>query len=253
MSASSRPYYEDDFVTLYHGDCLDVFSSVGWFTGCVLITDPPYGFGTYPTDISPQRNLLQRWLHSHATAALFGYPEILIRWCIEAGRTPDEWVTWWATNASLKTGRASKNSGLLPRETECIAVFGSGVWGRLRRQRFGAMQNYADRPEQMGRAHDARLGDVWTDASPGIGVHSASRKHPNEKPIAVLRRLVEALTEPGDVVLDPYVGSGTTLRAAKDLGRKAIGIEIDERYCEIAAERMAQEVLAASNQDQVQS
>jgi site-specific DNA-methyltransferase (adenine-specific) len=69
----------------------------------------------------------------------------------------------------------------------------------------------------------------------------AHRHHKNEKPVDLIRRALCWL--PGDVVLDPFVGSGTTLRAAKDLGRKAIGIEIEERYCEIAAERLRQGVL----------
>ena len=68
-------------------------------------------------------------------------------------------------------------------------------------------------------------------------------EHPTEKPGEPLRQLVQALTGPGALVLDPFAGSGSTLRAAKDLGRRAIGIEIEERYCEIAAKRMAQEVL----------
>jgi len=67
--------------------------------------------------------------------------------------------------------------------------------------------------------------------------------HPTVKPVDLLRRMVEWSTGPDEVVLDPFMGSGTTLRAAKDTGRKAIGIEIEERYCEIAAKRLAQGVL----------
>lgn len=67
--------------------------------------------------------------------------------------------------------------------------------------------------------------------------------HPCPFPLELPKRCIAATTDLGDVVLDPFMGSGTTLRAAKDLGRKAIGIEIEERYCEIAAKRLAQEVL----------
>ena len=70
---------------------------------------------------------------------------------------------------------------------------------------------------------------------------SMGRTHPNEKPVSLMKHIVAKATV--GTVLDPFMGSGTTLRAAKDLGRKAIGIEIEERYCEIAAKRMAQGVL----------
>jgi len=69
------------------------------------------------------------------------------------------------------------------------------------------------------------------------------REHPTQKPLDLMRWCLGFFPE-AQTVLDPFMGSGTTLRAAKDLGRKAIGIEIEERYCEIAAKRMAQEVLA---------
>lgn len=80
----------------------------------------------------------------------------------------------------------------------------------------------------------------WWDV---CGGDSSNRSfcHPAQKPLEVMRWAVSA--RPRWVVLDPFMGSGTTLRAAKDLNRKAIGIELDERYCEIAAKRMAQEVL----------
>ena len=67
-------------------------------------------------------------------------------------------------------------------------------------------------------------------------------QHPTEKPVPLMEKIVHIHSDVGDVVLDPFMGHGSTLRAAKDLGRKAIGIEIEEKYCEIAAKRMAQEV-----------
>lgn len=67
--------------------------------------------------------------------------------------------------------------------------------------------------------------------------------HPTQKPLALLSRIVRSMVPVDGSVLDPFMGSGTTLRAAKDLGRRAIGIEIEERYCEIAANRLAQGVL----------
>ena len=71
-----------------------------------------------------------------------------------------------------------------------------------------------------------------------------ARVHPTQKPLWLMREWIELFTKPGDIILDPFMGSGTTLRAAKDLGRRAIGIEIDERFCRAAIERMRQSVLA---------
>jgi hypothetical protein len=90
---------------------------------------------------------------------------------------------------------------------------------------------------------DAEL--AWTNLDRPAKAFSRScgcenRQHPTQKPLALMRWCLGFM--PSGTVLDPFMGSGTTLRAAKDLGRKAIGIEIEERYCEIAAKRLAQEV-----------
>lgn len=92
-----------------------------------------------------------------------------------------------------------------------------------------------------GKAKQTVLRD-WFDCP--ISTQAAAAGHPCPKPLKLMRYLVGALCPVGGTMLDPFMGSGSTLRAAKDLGRKAIGIEIEEKYCEIAAKRMAQEVLA---------
>ena len=241
-----KPYYEDTKagIVIYHGDCRDVLPTLPSVD--LVLTDPPYGTGLYASDTHVlTAEMLQAW----PIAAVFGWPERLTRLCVDAGRVPDEWITWWPTNAAL---RAFGNGGGLPRETECVAVFGKGDWGHAREPRNPSSErvlatNYErTKPSRAGAMPNGQSGtrqmaDVWRDASPGLGFLSHLRLHPNEKPVSVLMRIAQAFE---GTILDPFMGSGTTLRAAKDLGRKAIGIEIEERYCEIAAKRLSQEVLA---------
>ncbi len=110
-------------------------------------------------------------------------------------------------------------------------LFNAGNGEHLRRE-------YEDlrRPFNLTKFTD----DTWLMKTAPSG---ANRTHPAAKPEPLIRRIIEICTRPTDLILDPFMGSGTTLRAAKDLGRKSIGIEIDESYCEIAANRLAQEVL----------
>ena len=92
-----------------------------------------------------------------------------------------------------------------------------------------------------GRDYRAGLGALPTGRI--LTEAGADNGHPCAKPLLAWRWLLEKVSEPNDLILDPFMGSGTTLRAAKDLGRRAIGIEIEEKYCEIAVKRLAQEVL----------
>lgn len=105
-----------------------------------------------------------------------------------------------------------------------------------RRQEFDSRRREFDSRAQ----HIELLSDVWSFLPP----HTSERGgHPTQKPLALMLHIVEMMSRPGDVVLDPFMGTGTTLRAAKDAGRVAIGIEKEERWCEFAAQRLSQGVL----------
>ena len=92
---------------------------------------------------------------------------------------------------------------------------------------------------------DPRAGSGQWPSGKQTTSHTGNTGHPCAKPFKFWKWLLaKGSSSEADIVIDPFVGSGTTLRAAKDLGRRAIGIEIEERYCEIAAKRLSQEVLA---------
>lgn len=226
-----RPYYDEGGITIYLGDAIEILAALAVQADAV-VTDPPYGFGHYATDravpIAP--------VFCAPRVALFGYPETICGWCIEIGRVPDEWITWWPSNAAVKAGGRQSD---LPRWQEAI-----GIWGEGLRAADVREPRSDNRPAVNGEVSDTvRAGDVWRDPSPGIGFNAALRRHPNEKPESLMRKLVALCSAPGELVLDPFMGSGTTLRACKDMGRRAIGIELVESHCETAVRRLRQEVL----------
>ena len=110
----------------------------------------------------------------------------------------------------------------------------------LRREYEDLRREYEDLRRPFAITSRSAMTDVWTFPTAPTG---GTDRHPAMKPEPLIRHAIETSTRRGAVILDPFMGSGTTLRAAKDLGRKAIGIELDEKYCEIAAKRMAQGVL----------
>lgn len=236
-----QPYYDDGTCVIYHADCREILETFDFSASTV--TDPPYGFGFYTWDRSAALTPLILALLPRP-AAIFGYPELLVRAFVDAGVVPEGWVTWWPTNGACKS---QARTGLV-RETEHIAFLGKWNWSALptvarsvNAQRAYAGLQALDSARSKADTTERRERDVWRDPSPGAGFQYEQRLHPNEKPLTLMRRLV--ISAPTEPICDPFMGSGTTLRAAKDLGRKAIGIEISERYCEIAARRLGQEVL----------
>jgi DNA modification methylase len=204
-----RPYYDDGQVVIYCGDAREVLPAV---RADVVITDPPYGlrpingtgYGRSRTRIAGDEDTnLTDWLLS----AWDGPAIVFGLWQKPPeARTPVRQLVWEKTRLGLS------GSPLPWRNSHEVAwVYGEG-W----------------------RAKDR--GTVWRTS------HDHGAQHPTQKPVELMQWLVEA-SLPEWVVLDPFMGSGTTLVAAKNLGRRAIGIEIEERYCEIAARRLSQGVL----------
>lgn len=209
------PYYADESVVIYHADCREVLPRLE--AGSVVVTDPPYGI-----------------------AYESGHDGVLPR-SIQGDETPnlrDEVLRWWGDRPALVFGTWKVPK---PIQTRMVLVWDSqgalGMGDLTLPWKPAHQEIYVLGSGFCGR----RTSDVLS-FHPVQATALRGRVHPHEKPIELLRELVGKC--PAGVILDPFMGSGTTLRAAKDLGRRAIGIEIEERYCEIAARRMAQLAMA---------
>ena len=214
----SQPCECKDGITLYHGDCLNVLPLVSGIS-CV-VTDPPYGTKT------DQRS---EWMiGEHSNIMPLALP--LIR------------------NAMVSDGAFY-----------CFTSWTMMAEWLLRYQQYFKLQNILvwDKGRHSGCYSPHSWQFTWEGIFFGIRGPREIRKYlPDvlrssqqgkraamEKPVDIIKQLIEASVDAGQTVLDPFAGSGTTLRAAKDLGRRAIGIEIEEKYVIIAANRLRQEVL----------
>jgi len=217
-----KPYYEDDSVTIYHGDCRELLPTI---TADVLVTDPPYGveLAARSTKRAIRPGSYTRFADTPEYVADVAAPVVaaLVAAGISAAVTP-----------------GVRNMWQYPRPADVGVIWspaGAGMssWGFCCSHPIF----YYGKDPYLARGLGSRPnGMQWNNATEENG-------HPCPKPLPVMTWLVRRVSIAGALVLDPFMGSGTTLRAAKDLGRRAIGIELEERYCEIAARRMGQEVL----------
>ncbi len=203
-----KPYYERNGITIYHGDCREILPALEPVD--LVLTDPPYGIAAV-------------WKGG------FGHG--------------------WGNARELAAERNAWDGAPPSRETiDLVLAMGRDavVWGgnyfELPPTRGWLVWN---KPERNFSLSEAEL--AWTSRDAVIRVKDCprsdiGRRHPTQNPVGLMRWCLEFFPN-AQTILDPFMGSGTTLRAAKDLGRKAIGIEIEERYCEIAARRLEQEVL----------
>jgi site-specific DNA-methyltransferase (adenine-specific) len=233
------PYYEHAGITIYHGDCREILPQLPALPGpSFVLTDPPYGAGL-------SFDYAQRFQASK--------------------RNPVKGGRWWSNADRASIGRHTPVRG----DDEPFDPAHLMQYGRL--VLFGA-NHYASRLPDCGGwiVWDKRRGIedaqwpmseaelAWTNLGEGVrvfrhrwfGLIRDSEKgehfHPTQKPVALMKWILERWGRPDDLLLDPYCGSGPALIAASELKLRAIGIEIEEKYCEIAAKRLSQEVLVCT-------
>lgn len=224
-----KPYYERGGITIYHGDCREVMPTLA---PSLILTDPPYGIGAqYGPSYDDSRDTYWDWFLPALELMRNTAPIVAFTHRVAALKHITDWDWVGAWTKPYGGGNRIGRSPVLP-HWEPIFLYGiqqAGISGEF----FPDVVNV--NPTGNGW-HQGRTGwRRWKEATT-IG-------HPTPKPVELFHRLALAFCPDDGTILDPFMGSGTTLRAAKDLGRSAIGIEIEERYCEIAAQRLSQEVL----------
>lgn len=233
-------YYSDDLVTLHHGDCREVLAGMEDESVDCVLTDPPYSAETH------------EWTRTNNTAYGRRGNRVL------SGTIGFDSISVEDLRLVLTTlGCLSRGWVIAHLDFRHAATFTDSPPDGLRQLRIGAWvktnpnpQISGDRPAQGWEAisylHRADVRPRWNgggQAANFVVPSSQGEGHPTSKPLTLAARLVRLFTSPGDTILDPFAGSGTTLRAAKDEGRKAIGVELDERYCELIARRLSQDTL----------
>ena len=240
----TEPFYDDGQITLYCGDCRPMLLDV---VADVVVTDPPYGDTSLDWD---QR--VSDWVHLLRAPQLWCFGSM--RFWLEqsahfAGWTYGQEIVWEKHNGS------SFHADRFKRVHELALHFYRGPWATLHHltpttnDATARTVRRKQRPPHTG--HIERSAYASEDGGPRLmrsvlNVRSEHGRavHPTQKPLGILRPLIEYSCPPDGLVFDPFAGSGSTLIAARDLGRKAVGIEIDESYCEAAVARLAQGVLA---------
>lgn len=231
------PYYQDSAVKIYHGNCMEILPNIGKFD--LVLTDPPYEFcskgggffGTWKgqdghiprtyndeleklncTTFEPEK-FLQLLTTKHGY--YFCNKELVDRYILFARSLSHNFDIHCLRKINPIP---AKNNHFIHELEYCIYI-----------RPVGATFNSNYPLSFYKKCYDTPTGNP--------------KLHPAQKPICRLGQYIQISTNENDMVLDPFMGSGTTLRAAKNLSRQAIGIEIEEKYCEIAAQRMQQEVL----------
>lgn len=216
----TQPYFQNELVTLYHGDCLEITE---WLEADVLVTDPPFGIA-----------------HRQRKGGYWGttnYEEIRNSVANDATtQTRDLSLELWGDKPALVFG-----SWKAPRPSNTNFRL---IWHKLGQAPGPSNQAFITQDEEI-----YVLGKGFVKTAPPMrsvittnearAVEVAKIGHPTPKPVGLMERLISKC--PDGVIADPFAGSGATLLAARNLGRKVIGVEMEEKYCELIANRLSQE------------
>ena len=221
-----KPYYSEPGIEIYHGDCRDILPHLPKVD--LVLTDPPY-------DIFTHRGAMTKDGSSFGVSFsemrdIPGLVGLLLDRC-------DKWSIVFCSLEMLGSYQAVRPENYVR----------GGVWDRI----INAPQLSGDRPAQgaegiailNGRTGRMRWNGGGSAAIWRAEVERGRKLHPTQKPLNLFTDLIGKFSQEGETVLDPYMGSGTTLVAARQLSRRAIGIEIEKKYCDIAIDRLRQEVL----------
>lgn len=212
-----KPYYEDEWVTIYHGDCREIVPTLG--ADLFVLTDPPYGVAERTDRKAKGRSNLAECNdfppvygddEPFDPAHLLRFKRLVLwgaNYYAERLPTSPSWIVW------------DKRDGIPSNDNADVELAWTNLGGPARtfRHMWSGMLKASEQNER--------------------------RVHPTQKPVALMSWIINTRTKPGDVILDPYMGGGSTLVAAKACGRRSIGIEFEKAYCDAAVKRLAQEVL----------
>jgi site-specific DNA-methyltransferase (adenine-specific) len=231
------PYYSQDGITIYHGDCREILPLLPVQQGGAryispvgaVVTDPPYGLGFPYLSYVDDRDSLR---------SLIG----------------DVWPLLTSLTDRIFVLCGPTQIALYPEPSWVAAVTWdtTGSFGRYGYSQWTPVLCYGPDLAGFGNVNGEIKGDVLRiSGGAGVGFQRSDdeRVHTCPKPVNVMRKTLRRFVAAGASVLDPFMGSGTTLVAAQALGHKAIGVDIEERYCEIAARRLSQAVLFGPDAD----
>lgn len=238
-----KPYYQDSAVEIYLGDCLEIMPELPSVSA--IITDPPFEAEAHSLQRRINRSPTRGADSDLITSEPLDFAPMDERTrdalCLHAQRILKGWFLAFCQIEAVHLWRGSIESSGATYKRSCLWIKPDGM-----------PQYSGDRP---GMGYETFVAgwygegkSVWNGGG-RHGVFTCNKNepdrwgHPTQKPEKLMTSIISLFTQPDSLILDPFCGSGTTLRAAKDLGRKAIGIELEEKYAEIAARRMGQEVL----------